>query len=44
MEFISLNTVVYKAELDFFDSRPLDLTDLDCTDALVVLGFKNNDN
>lgn len=44
MEFIGLNTVVYKAELDFFDSRPLDLTDLDCTDALVVLGFKNNDN
>lgn len=44
VERIALNTVVYKAELDFIDPRPLDWTHLDCTDALVVLGFKNIDD
>lgn len=34
--------VVYKAELDFIYPTPLDWTGLDCTDALVVLWFKNN--
>lgn len=42
MECISLNTVVYKAELDFI--YPDHWTGLDSTDALVVLGFKNIQN
>lgn len=44
MERIRLNTVVYIAELDFIYPRPLDWTLTDCTDASVVLAFKNIDD